>query len=138
MRKIIVATHGCLADGVKSSIEILCGKKDNISYINAYVKDNNIDSDIRGFFENVKPEDEVVIFTDILGGSVNQKFMPYCSRPNVHLIAGFNLGIILEIVLREAPLTEQNIDELIESCRRQLVYIKELEVKPKNDEEFFD
>lgn len=137
VRKIMVATHGYLADGIKSSIELLCGKKDNISYINAYVDTNNIDAEIGTFFNSLKAEDEAVIFTDILGGSVNQKFVPYCSRPDVYLISGFNLGIILEIVVREAPLSEADLHAMIENCRKQLVYIKELDKKSRPEEEFF-
>lgn len=137
MRKILVATHGYLADGIKSSINILCGEKDNISYINAYVDDKNINEEIDEFFKNLKPEDEVVIFTDIVGGSVNQKLVPYCRMSNVHLISGFNLAIILEIVINEDPITEERLDSLIEICRKQLVYIKDMDLKKSKEESFF-
>jgi len=137
MRKILIATHGYLADGVKSSIEILCGAKNNISYINAYVDDTNIDEKIEVFFKDLKGEDEAVIFTDIFGGSVNQKFIPHCTKPNVHIIAGFNLAIILEIIFKDKPLSKDNIKEEIENCRNQLIYVNDISSKEENEEGFF-
>ena len=41
MRKILVATHGHYADGIRSSISILTGMQDNITFINAYVDDTD-------------------------------------------------------------------------------------------------
>ncbi|KAA5806022.1 PTS sugar transporter subunit IIA [Thermoanaerobacterium thermosaccharolyticum] len=137
MRKILIATHGYLANGVKSSIEILCGVKNNISYINAYVNDNNIEEEIDLFFKNLKPNDEAVIFTDLFGGSVNQRLVPYCSKPNVYIISGFNLAIILEIVLKDGSLSEEEITKLVEHSRKQLVYIKKEDLSKRKNEEFF-
>lgn len=137
MRKILIATHGYLANGVKSSIDILCGTKNNVSFINAYVEDKNMDKEIQSFFKDIKEEDEAVIFTDILGGSVNQKFVPYCNQKNVHIISGFNLAIILEIVLMEKPLTKDYVREEIEKCRNQLVYLNDIKLSKEKEDDFF-
>lgn len=137
MRKILIATHGNLADGIKSSINILSGEKSNIYYLNAYVDDTNIDDAICSFFKNLAPDDEAVIFTDILGGSVNQKFVQYCSIPNVYLISGFNLPIILEVVLNSGKLSKDFIRQKIKECREQLIYVNELSINTDLDRDFF-
>lgn len=137
MRKILIATYGYLANGIKISIEILCGKKENISYINAYVDDTNIDEGIKKFFNNLKSEDEAVILTDILGGSVNQKLMFYCNYPNVHVIAGFNLAIVLEMILAPEPLCEEDVMELVKNCSEQLVYLNQEGINEQKEEDFF-
>ena len=77
MRKLLIATHGYLADGVKSSINILCGEKSEVTYLNAYVEDGDIKENIKDFFNEYKPEDEVILFTDLYGGSVIQIFAVY-------------------------------------------------------------
>ena len=138
MRKILIASHGHLADGVKSSIEILCGNKRNISYINAYIDDHDINEDINAYFKSLKPDDEAVILTDIWGGSVTQKFIPYCRQKNVYLIAGFNLAIVLELIFSEEPLTEKSVHELIDKCRMQMIYAKDIKMKEEKEENFFE
>lgn len=138
MRKILIASHGHLADGVKSSIEILCGNKSNISFINAYVDDHDINEDINAYFKSLKPDDEAVILTDIWGGSVTQKFIPYCRQKNVYLIAGFNLAIVLELIFSEEPLTEKSVHELIDKCRMQMIYAKDVKMKEEKEENFFE
>ena len=37
MRHILIATHGLLASGAKSTMEFLIGNVDNVDYITAYV-----------------------------------------------------------------------------------------------------
>ncbi len=36
-------------------------------------------------------DEELIVTTDIFGGSVNNEFMKYLSKSNIHLIAGVNL-----------------------------------------------
>lgn len=138
MRKIIIATHGYMADGVKSSIEILCGKKENIFCIDAYTSGKNEMDDIEKFFKSLAPNDEIVIFTDIAGGSVTQKLLPYSNLKNVYLIAGFNLPIVLEIILKSGPLSDEYIEEVVENCREQLIYVRQTKIdSERSDEDFF-
>lgn len=73
MKKILVASHGYLADGVKSSVGILTGNQDVIATVNAYVDERDYTSSIQEFIDSVDCDDDAVIFTDIYGGSVFQK-----------------------------------------------------------------
>lgn len=36
-----------------------------------------------------------IIFTDLFGGSVNNEFMKYISNPQIRLIAGMNLALVI-------------------------------------------
>jgi Phosphotransferase system, mannose/fructose-specific component IIA len=38
MRRIVVASHGSMAEGMKNTIELFAGKNENVSYLSAYVK----------------------------------------------------------------------------------------------------
>lgn len=137
MRKILIATHGYFAEGVKSSIGILTGEDKNISYISAYVEGTNLDQDIDLFFKGVSDEDEVIIFTDIMGGSVTQKLMPYCRRTNVHLITGFNLSVILEIMFMSEPILKEDVINVVLKCRNQLIYVNTIKDHKGESEDFF-
>ena len=65
MRKILIATHGFLADGIKNSISILTGKDDCLTCINAYVDDSDFTGDLQAFIDSVSPDDEAGIFTGL-------------------------------------------------------------------------
>lgn len=122
MRKILVATHGYLADGIKSSIKILTGKEDCITCINAYVDQRDYTPDIQAFMDAVGKEDEAVIFTDLQGGSVNQKVVTM--RPEergIYLVTGFNLTTVLGVVLSDGSLTPEIVDEIVESSAKQML-----------------
>lgn len=121
MRKILIATHGNLADGFKSSVALLTGREACIQCINAYLDQSDYEQDLERFLRCVGPEDEAVIFTDLFGGSVNQKVMAL--RPQdrgIFVVSDFNLSAVLGVVLEEEPLTAQGLDQLLALCAKQL------------------
>lgn len=70
MKKLLIATHGKLADGYRSSLSILTGMQDSVEYIDAYVDESDYTPKLQTFIDSVGPDDTGVIFTDIYGGSV--------------------------------------------------------------------
>ncbi|MCR9037278.1 PTS sugar transporter subunit IIA [Tractidigestivibacter montrealensis] len=124
-RKLLIATHGYLANGFRSSIEILTGTSAGIDTINAYTEEGGEDytKSIAEFLESVGPEDEGVILTDIVGGSVNQKVMQTLrtSRPNIFLISGTNLITALAVFLEDRPLTKEVLNEIVDQAKVQLI-----------------
>ena len=75
MRRIIVATHGKLAEGFMTSIKLIGGNTSNMVFLNAYVENTNIDEDIKEIMK-IPVDEEIIVCTDLLGGSINQKFIP--------------------------------------------------------------
>ena len=73
MNKILLASHGYLAQGMKSSLEILMGANDRIECLCAYVDDDTRDvaALIDAWMESKDPADSWFVVTDIFGGSVN-------------------------------------------------------------------
>lgn len=127
MRRYVIASHHRLAQGLKDTLEFLTACRD-IRDINAYVDDRELDDQIREVFSSFDPEDEVIIMTDMLGGSVNQHFCPYMSE-RCHLICGINLICALGLVLlpENEPVTAKDIREIVEDARSHLIYVNEYE-----------
>ncbi|KAA9234467.1 MULTISPECIES: PTS mannose/fructose/sorbose transporter subunit IIAB [Aerococcus] len=119
MRKIVIASHGKLADGMKSTLDLFIPKETNITYMSAYI-DNfpSIEEQIESFIENIQEGDEVIIFTDLYGGSVNQKFLEVSKNfNNFYVVAGFNVAIIIELIYSQGPMSYQKINNIIEKSR---------------------
>lgn len=124
MRKILIATHGYFADGVSSSIKLLIGESENITAINAYVDESDVTKQYDAFFAEQQAEDEIIVFTDLYGGSVNQQLFERTKRHNAILITGFNLPIVLEVLLYPDKITKEKAAEMIENCRNELKLVK--------------
>ena len=76
MRRFIFASHHYLAYGLKDTVDFLTNKAKTIYDINAYAEDKeqNLESRVKELFDTFDPQDEVIVLTDLLGGSVYQKF----------------------------------------------------------------
>ena len=96
MRRFIFASHHYLAYGLKDTVDFLTNKAKTIYDINAYAEDKeqNLESRVKELFDTFDPQDEVIVLTDLLGGSVYQKFYPYISE-RVHVLCGMNLPMAM-------------------------------------------
>ena len=70
MKKFLFATHGTLAAGAKSTLELLVGNVADITCLTAYVNpDDNVDEQLKAYFSEISDEDQVIVCTDLMGGS---------------------------------------------------------------------
>lgn len=134
MTDILIASHGHMASGMKSSIEILTGMGAQIVAVDAYVDESDYLPEIRQFVKNVTGP--AVIFTDLLGGSVNQKVILECDHQNIFIVSQMNLAIVMAVLLDTEELTTQRLQELIKQSQVQLVTTK-LDNSQTDDEDFF-
>ena len=137
MKKIIIASHQYLAQGLKSTLEYILPNTVEVIDINAYIENISVENQILTSLEQCNEEEQIFVFTDLLGGSVNQEFIDKISKYNIELIAGANLPIIMTIVLSlgEQDLTKDEIREAIEEARDQLVYVNDLLSTQEIDED---
>lgn len=99
MRYFLIASHGTFADGILNSVELITGKHNNIWTINAYTNGNeDIRDEITNAINSMTSDDELVVVTDIFGGSVNNEFMKLLNDKRIHLVAGLNLPLLIELV----------------------------------------
>jgi mannose/fructose-specific phosphotransferase system component IIA len=127
-RKFLIATHGAFAKGIKSSLDIIVGEMDNVFLIQAYLDESKPVEEELGFvLETITDADELIIFTDLLGGSVNNIMLRNALHGNVHIVSGFNLPLLLEVLLGDAdsPVTEL-IENAISNAKEQMVYVNKL------------
>lgn len=128
MLHILLGSHGHLASGMKTAIEILAGKQNNLTVIDAYVDQRNIDEELRDFFNAVQDEEQVLMLSDLYGGSVNQKMYLYLQRPNTFLVAGVNLALVLEFCMLDKISLE-----MLEVLVQQAKQVQKVVVLDNND-----
>ena len=128
MIRSLIATHGEFAKGALSAATIIAGEKSNVTCINAYSEAKNIKQAVVEYFQSVKAGEDIIILTDLFGGSVNQAFMPYTKKDSVYLITGFNLAILLEVMMMDPQSTveEDQLRQLVEAGKSQMMYVNDV------------
>lgn len=124
--KYIIATHGHLADGYASAIKVLSGNHD-IYTLNAYVDDQfDVLSAFKSLLDQFDKEEKIIVFTDVIGGSVTQLVSKLIDDYNLLCITGINLGLVMECIFAGEMLTDERIDEIIEDARRQILCVNKI------------
>jgi len=121
MRNIILISHGEMAIGVKSSLEMIIGKQSNVHTVILKADSDNIqfEKDLKKQMNELKGES--IIIADLLGGTpCNVALKNYVDDENVEIIAGMSLPLAIEATLNQ----ESTVDELIDSSSEGTVNVK--------------
>jgi len=96
--------------------------------LSAYVDNRSAEETIEEVMDGFEEEDEVVVLTDLMAGSVNQKFFKYRTRPHTHIVSGMNLPLAFQIAMEPQGeyITEERMKEMIEAAREEMKYINEI------------
>lgn len=120
MKQILIATHGKMASGIRYTAELIVGKMAEITTIDAYVTpEDNVEKKFEEYFAQHE-NDRIFVFTDLMGGSVNQKLLGYSQKENVTLITGTNLPVLMQVMMADDDVTEDEIREFIDDAREEL------------------
>lgn len=134
MRNIILLSHGNLASGMRSMVELVAGKQDSLFSYDAYVDGNE---DVKPFldeFLHAHPNQPTIIITDILGGSVNNDALTYNHLPLVYVVSGINAALIINMIFKPDTSIENLIKLSIEEGKKQMqLFEKKL---PEVNEDF--
>ncbi|MDO4378129.1 MAG: PTS sugar transporter subunit IIA [Erysipelotrichia bacterium] len=124
--KYIIASHGKMAWGMKKTIEMLIGEREDLFALTAYVESQDFLVEVKTLLKKFAKDELIYIFTDILGGSVSQTIAMILSEYNIQLISGVNLPLVLQIILRDESLSDEEIDKLVEQARQQIIHVNKI------------
>lgn len=122
-KRVVVATHGTFAEGIKTSLGMIYGDATPIECICAYV---DLSVDYAAELERIVSEhdysrSELVVLTDVLGGSVNNEFMRLLDSYDFQLVTGLNLALLLEVVACRAEDLVSTLPDIVERAREHIV-----------------
>lgn len=101
MRHMIIASHAHFAAGIHEALSLLGGGSDvDIKVICAFVDGaTDIAQLVEDALAPIPETDEVLVCTDIFGGSVNNEFTKVIQqRGNVHLVTNMNLPLLISLL----------------------------------------
>lgn len=132
MRHYVLVSHAWLSKGLASAAELIIGKRENLKYYCAYIEEEqeHFKDTLLRDLDTLPPEDEVVVMTDMFGGSVNNELMELIHRENTHLVTGVNLALVIGIVLGdpEEPVGAL-ISRMVREARDAMLYCNEMDLE---------
>lgn len=138
MIKYLFASHGKFSEGTKNFLEIMSGDNPNIYTVTAFL-DNQSEKDlIQKVLKEIGEFEQLIVFCDLYGGSVMQEVFRQTinDERDIQIIAGYNLALVLDIILRNAVLTKEEIQEIIDANKEAMVYVDRV-VETSSDEDLF-
>jgi len=130
VRRFILASHGNYLKGMYEALQIIAGPCERLTTVSAYIdgkQTGDILEEIRHVFRE-HPDDEYLIMTDLLGGSVNTECMTLIGEKNVYLVAGINLMFLLTVILAtEDEDIHVLIDRAIKDSRESILFGNDIE-----------
>lgn len=127
MTKLVVATHERLADGFKKTLDYIAPNVVDLIAISAYVDNEPIGEAIQNTINKFDNSEQVIILTDLVGGSVNQECAKLLGHHNIKLISGVNFPLLLSIALNaNNDLTDDMIRDFIVEAKEQIVFVNDI------------
>lgn len=100
MRYLLIS-HGALATGMLSSIEMIMGTHENLDAVETDF--NTTKQDILDEFQRIydsHDQEELMIVCDIFGGTPSGDALEFIAdKDNVYMLAGMSLPIMMELLL---------------------------------------
>lgn len=127
MSRVIFASHGGLSKGMKDSVTMIVGDlAKNVETYSLLAGENPEDYYQELYKQANESNEQILVLCDIKGGSVHTALSKLAVLDNVVVFSGMNMGLALDIVLKHAHLSEEELQEVIENARDGITMMKEL------------
>lgn len=127
MSRVIFASHGGLSKGMKDSVSMIVGDlAKNVETYSLLPGENPEDYYQELYKQANESNEQILVLCDIKGGSVHTALSKLAVLDNVVVFSGMNMGLALDIVLKHAHLSEEELQEIIENARDGITMMKEL------------
>ncbi|WP_278952710.1 PTS sugar transporter subunit IIA [Lactobacillus apis] len=128
--KIILVSHGKLAKGMKDTVEMIAGQQENLEAYEAYengTSDDSFINDLKNSLASSK-KDDVIVVTDVLGGSVNNEATQLLKdHPNLTILTGMNLPLIITLVTTvNSGISDEKVSEAIDEGKKGVLSVNKL------------
>ena len=120
-KKIILASHGNLAEGMLDSVKMIVGDLQYPSAAYCLKTGQSPDEFVRKIEPEVKmnPDTEFDIAVDLIGASVCTSMLRLTGYSNVHLFTGMNLNLLLSLTVEHhEDLNEKSIEQITEDAKK--------------------
>lgn len=137
--KLIVTGHGNYASGIQSTVKLLAGGLNGVSFID-FTGDMNEKSLSEKFVAEIKDDDQIVFICDLLGGTPFKEAVKLSMSMDkeISVTCGCNVGSIMEVGLQLAGFdgtSKELADKLVSVSQNQTKVFEHRNTQPESDED---
>jgi mannose/fructose/sorbose-specific phosphotransferase system IIA component len=126
MVPVLLVGHGPLAAGLHGAVEMICGEQEAFDVVPLRPEDDvegvarRLDAALRVMHSS--EEDDALIFADLFGAApANAAAMLLRTRPNLEIVAGMNLPMVLDALLsREGRSARELCEQAVASGKESI------------------
>lgn len=120
----LVVSHGPMAEALIASVEILVGKLPKVRGVSIWPQDppHEVEGRIHRELESL-PDEEVIIFTDLLGGTPTNFSLSFLEGTGRIVITGVNMPMLLAFASYRSSIPLSKISALIRKAGRKGIRI---------------
>jgi mannose/fructose-specific phosphotransferase system component IIA len=131
MRRFLTASHGPLSQAILRSAGLIAGEETFHGFRSISVTMSDSRETVMGMIDEIfsqyDPEDEIVAITDVFGGSITNALTEYITTRKLHIIAGMNLGLVLEAGFSDESVpVEELVKNLQQVGHEQILYVNDM------------
>lgn len=137
-KKMILVSHGKLSEGMMHSVQMIVGEREDLRCYGMMPGEHYqpiVDAVEREL--TAHPDIQYIVVADLLGGSVCNGMMTLISHTNMKLIAGMNMGLVINLLLEPEALTDEQLEQKIHEAKDIITHVKPEVLETSEDEEFF-
>lgn len=133
--KLILASHGELAKGMKHSAQMIVGSLVDQVEVYCLYPGMNPEDYAEEMRSRIEADDEQYLFVcDILGGSVHTALSQLLDNERVSICSGMNLNLILSLVIGvQTELDNNAINNILEEAKSGITFRTCIEVEESED-----
>ncbi len=102
MINLVIVSHGELAEGLLDALRILLGDQEGVITISLQENDppGDIINQVEAAVQDLSNSEGVLLLVDTIGSETFQAAIRFADYPNMEIITGFNLPMLLEVILQ--------------------------------------
>lgn len=124
-KKIILVSHGKLSAGMLHSVQMIVGEREDLCCYGMMPGEHytpmveQIEAEV-----SAHPDTQYIVIADLLGGSVCNGMMELVYHPNLKLLAGMNMGLVINLLLEPEAITDGQIETKLSEAKDIIAFVK--------------
>ena len=142
MKYVLIVSHGILAKGIHSVLDMMAGKNRNDILSTSLIDGMSVSTfseKLEELVSNIKKNDEIILLGDIIGGSPLTTALNVLSRKgflnNTTAFGGVNVTLALNAVLMKDTLNKNEFKQMMLMESKESIQELQLDTSVSDDED---
>ncbi len=124
-----------MAVGMKQTLSMIVGDNKEVMAFAAYINNDTSSIEKVKKFVSENSKEQIIILTDLLGGSVNNEMMQLLkNHSNLYVITGMNLPLAMQLQIWQQSnesISDDQLENIINDSQKALIDVNKLVLKER-------